>query len=194
MDDDFDLAARLASRICHDLISPVGAIGNGVELLAMAGLQNSPELALVDDSVKNAQGRIKFFRIAFGRAEEGQAVSEAEILATLADYLGGGRVQVDWPAPGTVGRAELRAIFLAINCLEIELAYGGVIEVRPSWEVVARAPRLRNEAAAWEALERGDGAGLSPAQLQFAMLPKALAALGRAAEVARLEEEVAIRF
>ena len=193
MADDFDLAARLASRICHDLISPVGAIGNGVELLAMAGLKNSPELALVDDSVKNAQGRIKFFRIAFGHAEPGQMVSAAEASAALQDYLGGGRVRLDWPEPGAVSREELRAVFLAINCLEIELAYGGVVSVRPGWEITARAERFRGEAAGWDAVEHGGGE-VSPAMVQFALLPKAVGALGRQVEVVRREGEIVVRF
>ncbi len=41
-----DLIALVGSRICHDLVSPLGAIGNGVELLAMAGAMPGPELAL----------------------------------------------------------------------------------------------------------------------------------------------------
>ncbi|WP_213544791.1 histidine phosphotransferase family protein [Vannielia litorea] len=194
MDEEFDLATRIASRICHDLISPVGAIGNGVELLGMAGLQNSPELGLVDESVKDAQGRIKFFRVAFGRAEDGQGVGEAEIVTTLKEYLGGGRVRLNWPQPGTVSRAELRAVFLAINCLETELAFGGTIEVRPGWEVTARAERLRDDAAAWAALARGDGDGLGPEQVQFALLPRAVAALGRSVKVQRAVGEISLRF
>ncbi|SIN90309.1 histidine phosphotransferase family protein [Vannielia litorea] len=193
MADEIDLAARLASRICHDLISPVGAIGNGVELLEMAGLKNSPELALVADSVTHAQGRIRFFRVAFGRAEEGQQVSAGEIADTLKGYLGGGRVQVDWPEPGPVSRAELRAVFLAINCLEVELAYGGIISVRPGWEVVAEAPRMRGEAEAW-AVAAGGADRLRPALVQFSLLPRAVAALGRRLEVERGAERVALRF
>ncbi|MBY6152639.1 histidine phosphotransferase [Vannielia litorea] len=193
MDDDFDLAAKLASRICHDLISPVGAIGNGMELLAMTGLKGSPELALVEESVAGAQGRIRFFRVAFGRAEPGQAVSGSEIGDTLAGYIGGGRVAVDWPEPGAVPRDELRALFLAINCLEVELAYGGVITVQPGWEIVAQAERMRGEEEAWSVAQGGPGE-VSPAKVQFALLPKAVAALGRELEVVRGDGEILVRF
>lgn len=196
MADDFDLAARLASRICHDLISPVGAIGNGIELLTMGGLQPGPELSLVSDSVKNAQGRIKFFRIAFGRAEPEQTVGAAEIATTLAEYIDGGRVRIDWPAPGPVPRPELRAVFLALNCLESELAYGGVITVAGGpggWRLTARGTRLRGQDEAWEALER-DGAGaLGAALVQFELLPHAVAALGRAVQVKRSDNEILMR-
>jgi len=39
----------IGSRICHDLISPVGAINNGLELLLMSGMNMSPEVALIDE-------------------------------------------------------------------------------------------------------------------------------------------------
>ncbi len=80
-----DLAALLGSRICHDLISPLGAIGNGVELLAMSG-QSGPEMAMIEDSVRNANARIRFFRMAFGPASADQSASRTETLAILADY------------------------------------------------------------------------------------------------------------
>src|SRR5690606_36320108 len=77
-----DLGALVASRICHDLVNPLGAIGNGVELLALttgfgpaagpqgASLQGtaggSPELALIAESTTHAAARARLFRLAFG--------------------------------------------------------------------------------------------------------------------------------
>jgi histidine phosphotransferase ChpT len=46
-DDIKDTSALLGSRICHDLISPLGAISNGLELLAMSGIASSPEMTLI---------------------------------------------------------------------------------------------------------------------------------------------------
>ena len=65
-----EIAALIASRICHDLISPIGAIGNGMELMALSSgqEQSSPELDLISQSVENANARIRFFRIAYGSA------------------------------------------------------------------------------------------------------------------------------
>ena len=69
MIDNTKLTALVASRICHDLISPIGAIGNGVELLTMeSGGTLRPEFALISESVANANARIRLFRIAFGAA------------------------------------------------------------------------------------------------------------------------------
>jgi histidine phosphotransferase ChpT len=63
-----DLTALVGSRICHDLVSPLGAIGNGVELLGLTGIAPSPEMALIVESVENANARLRFFRIAYGAA------------------------------------------------------------------------------------------------------------------------------
>jgi histidine phosphotransferase ChpT len=68
MSDQPDLAALIGSRICHDLISPIGAIGNGVELLLMEASGKGPELSLISESVAAANARIRFFRVAFGAA------------------------------------------------------------------------------------------------------------------------------
>ena len=46
-----NLTELLSSRICHDLVSPLGAIGNGIELLLMTGTESSPEIALISDSI-----------------------------------------------------------------------------------------------------------------------------------------------
>ena len=85
MPDTPDLAALLGSRICHDLISPIGAIGNGVELLMMAGAEHGPEIALIAESVGYANARIRFFRVAFGTATADQRMARAEIASILAD-------------------------------------------------------------------------------------------------------------
>ena len=57
MSDKTDLAALLGSRICHDLISPIGAIGNGLELLMMDPGTHGPEMSLISESVGHANAR-----------------------------------------------------------------------------------------------------------------------------------------
>ena len=59
---NINLAALIGSRICHDLISPIGAINNGLELLGMSDAREGPELELISESVGNASARIRFFR------------------------------------------------------------------------------------------------------------------------------------
>ena len=82
--DTDDLTGLIGSRICHDLISPIGAIGNGLELLEMR-IGSSEELALVSESCRNANARIRFFRIAFGAAGAGQTIPGQDIASILAE-------------------------------------------------------------------------------------------------------------
>ncbi len=67
---EMDLAALLCSRVCHDVISPVGAIANGLELLDEGSDEETAEIAmdLIRSSATNASAKLQFARIAFGAA------------------------------------------------------------------------------------------------------------------------------
>jgi hypothetical protein len=90
-----DLGAKVASRICHDLSNPLGAIANGLELLLMTGLEPSPEMSLLQDSVASASARIRWFRLAFGPAGP-QRVGRAEVTDILGAISRGTRLSYDW--------------------------------------------------------------------------------------------------
>src|SRR3546814_19013085 len=69
-DDRVDFASMLASRLCHDLLSPVGAFANGLELLAD---ERDPEMRarcidLLEQTARTSAAKLKFFRLAFGSA------------------------------------------------------------------------------------------------------------------------------
>jgi histidine phosphotransferase ChpT len=184
MYDKPDFAALIASRICHDLISPIGAIGNGVELLGMAANGSAPpEIALISDSVAHANARIRFFRIAFGAARGDQRLARSDVLAILADLARSGRVSYAWTSPGDLPRREVRLAFLLLQCLESALAYGGAVEVScdaAGWTITATARRLRVDPALWELLtEPHPPEAIDPAQVQFALVPEELARQGR---------------
>lgn len=68
--DGMDLAALLCSRVCHDVISPVGAIANGIELIDEGADEETGEIAmdLIRSSAKNASAKLQYARIAFGAA------------------------------------------------------------------------------------------------------------------------------
>src|SRR3546814_20124843 len=68
--ESIDFAALLCSRLCHDLLSPIGALNNGLELLAD---ENDPEmrarcLELLSESARKSANKLKYFRLAFGSA------------------------------------------------------------------------------------------------------------------------------
>ncbi len=198
MPDTPDFAALIGSRICHDLISPLGAIGNGVELLAMTSAGSGPEVALITESVANANARIRFFRLAFGSAQGGGVVPLTEVRSILADMTRGGRTAIDWQIAGDLPRARVKLAFLALQCLETALPWGGQITVRDSgtgWRAEARAERLLVDDALWAnlAAHRPDP-GIAPAQVQFALLPVDAAHQGGRVGYDRGEKTLAISF
>ncbi len=114
-----DLNALVGSRICHDLISPLGAIGNGVELLAMSGSGDTPEMALISESVENANARIRFFRVAFGAASPGQRLGAAGDRSRSWAATGKtSRLQDRLARDGRCERQDVKLAFLLMQCLE----------------------------------------------------------------------------
>lgn len=183
--DRADLAALLGSRICHDLISPIGAIGNGLELLMLEPGGKSPELALIAESVASATARLRFFRMAFGDPGQGQRVARAELQAILSDMNAGGRLTADLQGPAEMARSEARLLFLLLLCLETALPYGGHVILDRNgevWRIAAHSARRRDIGAFWDWLS-SDGAPapatLGPAQVQFALVRADLARSGR---------------
>jgi histidine phosphotransferase ChpT len=180
MQDKPDLAALIGSRICHDLISPIGAIGNGVELLMMDGAAKTPELALIAESVANANARIRFFRVCFGASSTDQRIARGDVAGIIADMTRGGRLQVDWISPPDLSRREVKLAFLLLQCLESAMAYGGRVRIEQGetgWTMQAEAPRLKIDPALWEILtERTPPADIGAGQVHFALVPEELRA------------------
>lgn len=195
--DSANLAALVGSRICHDLISPVGAINNGLELLGMAGAMDGPELELISDSVNNANARIRFFRIAFGAAGE-QDLGHAEVLSVLEAINKGGRVKYNWAIDTACPRKSVRLAFLASLCLETALPYGGNIEVTYDgnhWRLMGSGRRINIDELVWESLEEGNAPeNLTPALVQFAMLPQLASQSDRKIVFEATDEAVTIKF
>lgn len=182
-----DLVALVGSRICHDLISPLGAIGNGLELLQMMGAGNSPEMALVSDSVETAAARVKLFRLAFGAAAPGQTVPGEEIRAHAA-AIGSGRISVDWADPGDLDRFTAKLALLLLLCAETLIPYGGRIRVAASparVEIAVAADRLREADALLAQLEDAGAPMPAASEVHFPLARIAAADLGRRIEVTR---------
>lgn len=168
------LAGLIGSRICHDLISPIGAINNGLELLGMSGDPAGPEIGLIGESVGNASARIRFFRVAFGAAGD-QLVGPAEVQSILRDLFGASRLSPNWKTESPVQRAEVRLAFLAIMCMETAMPFGGRIDITcddGAWLLSGRADRTNVNADLWAMLS-GTAArpDLLPSHVQFALLP-----------------------
>jgi histidine phosphotransferase ChpT len=154
---DLDLAALLCSRVCHDVISPVGAIANGLELM------DDPEtdaelrataLDMVRSSAKTATAKLKFCRIAFGAAgSAGAMIDMSEAGEVARAFVGEEKVKLEWLAPRE--NRPKQEVKLILNMLLIALAgipRGGVVTVTAEGQVLtvrAQGERAKiNEAMA----------------------------------------------
>ncbi|MEP2717169.1 histidine phosphotransferase family protein [Pseudophaeobacter sp.] len=195
--DTANLAALIGSRICHDLISPVGAINNGLELLAMSGAMAGPELELISDSVLNANARIRFFRVAFGAAGD-QQMGRAEVVSVLDDIGKAGRMKFQWDHAEGCSRSEVRMAFLAALCMETALPYGGLITMScegGKWTVTGEGRKVAVDAPLWCHLDGSDtDMAVTPAQVQFAMLPVAAEEASREVDYGHSAEKITIQF
>ena len=177
-----DLASLLCSRLCHDMLSPVGALSNGLELLRD---EKDPEMrrrcmGLLEQSAKASADKLKFFRLAFGAAGGfGQMVSVSEARELISALIGdSGRITLDWK----VSREELpkAAVKTLLNLAAMgleALVRGGTLEVGAEMtgdasEIVIRAvgPRIAFDQTIGQAL---DGS-LPPADLSSRTAPAAM--------------------
>ncbi|MEM9128821.1 MAG: histidine phosphotransferase family protein [Pseudomonadota bacterium] len=176
------LAALIGSRICHDLISPLGAISNGLELMSMSGIASTEEFGLVAESVASANARIRLFRIVFGAASTGQSLKSAEIDQILQDVYADSKLQV---APFPVGdfeRVNIQAVLLALLCVEQAIPFGGALSVEHSngtWTIKGSGDRIKIDETLWGRLRGASMSDMpSPASVQFAVLPDLAASNG----------------
>ncbi|MEL7445456.1 MAG: histidine phosphotransferase family protein [Pseudomonadota bacterium] len=149
MTSQTDLASLLCSRLCHDLLSPVGALSNGLELLAD---ERDPEMRercveLLEQSATTSTNKLKFFRLAFGAAGgfgEAVPVEEAHdvIKAMVQDAK---RVELNWAI--TENSLPKPAVKVMLNLSQIALdalIRGGTMDVgaevrEGNVEIVVRA-------------------------------------------------------
>ncbi len=141
------------SRICHDLISPVGAINNGVELTQELSDEMAEQaMGLIADSGRRAAARLQVFRLALGAAGGQAGLATADVRSVLEDALEGGKTTLDWPVRGAepaLPAGAGRLVVLAAILADEALTYGGRIaltfEAMPSVITVTaegRAARL----------------------------------------------------
>ena len=167
-----EFASLLCSRLCHDLLSPVGALNNGIELLAD---EQDPEmrarcLALLSESARASANKLKFFRLAFGAAGGfGDDVDTREARAAIEGLFGGdGRVQLGWMVDdGSLNKTAIKVLLNLSLIAGDALVRGGRLDVGAEKgagvvEVVVRAegPRIVLDAELKRALagELGDEA------------------------------------
>ena len=186
----------LISRLCHDLISPAGAIVNGIELVEefggddMAGDDlggddmTGEAMALVGRSARQLSARLSLFRVAFGSSGERDGFPAVDCRRLLDAYLHEGKVRLDWSLdrlPSGPGAARL-VLLLAIIAAE-SLPRGGVLRIdageggHAAFRILAEGTDARIEAGTETAMAAGMADSAAPEDLDARAAPAYLAGL-----------------
>ena len=129
-----DFASLLCSRLCHDLLSPVGALGNGLELLAdeKDPAMREKVIELLGESARASANKLKFFRLAFGAAGGfGATIDPREARSAVEGLLADNkRIELGWmvepePLPKDAVKVLLNLALIAIDAL----VRGGTLDI-----------------------------------------------------------------
>lgn len=161
-----DLAALLCSRVCHDVISPVGSIVNGIEVLEDedAADMRDAALELIARSARQASARLQFTRLAFGAAgSAGAQLDLGDAEQVSRGMIEDDRTRFEWSLPRAFQpKNKVKLLLNLVLLAAAAVARGGVVEVSPVGEgeamgfvLVARGPKARIPSGA-EALVAGE--------------------------------------
>jgi len=130
---NIDFAALLCSRLCHDLVSPVGAINNGLEVLQdeQEASMRDAVLDLIEKSTRQTSNKLQFFRLAFGAAGGfSSQLDVRECEKAMRSFLSGSRVELDWQVDLTSAPKNLVKILLNVGLVVSEsLIRGGKLRL-----------------------------------------------------------------
>lgn len=164
--DPLELAALVASRVCHDIISPVGAIVNGLEVLEEEKDESMREFAmdLVQKSARQASAKLQFSRLAFGASGgAGAELDMADAGRITAGLMEREKAELDWQVtagllPKAQAKLLLNLVIIALN----SVARGGRITVTAEREngetvmrIVAEGDRAKLPAGVKEVIAEG---------------------------------------
>ena len=151
---EIEFSALMVSRVCHDLVGPLGAVINGLEVLEdeRDAQMREDALRLVTSSANQALARIQFMRIAFGAAgSAGAELDLNEMGRLVTGLLEGGKVKLEWHVPHVYWAKDwakllMNATLIGADCLP----RGGVVTVDagsdpqlPSFRITATGMNAR---------------------------------------------------
>jgi len=151
---DLELAALISSKICHDVIGPVGAIYNGLEILDEDDDEEAKNYALdvIRNVTEQASARLQFARFAFGAAGSAGAMIDLGTAEQISrGFIGKGKHNLTWRTnPGHMGKDKVKLLLNLVASAVTALPRGGDIEVQmggsledPSFLIRCRGPNAR---------------------------------------------------
>lgn len=185
-----DFASLLCSRLCHDLLSPVGALNNGLELLAD---EKDPEmrarcLELLAESARASANKLKFFRLAFGAAGGfGETVDSREAQVAIEGlFADNARVEIEWMVESpTLPKPAIKVLLNLALIAGDALIRGGRLDIGAEAEgdtvemvVRAEGQRIVLDPELREVLSGGAVAELTPRAAAAALIADLVAQAG----------------
>jgi histidine phosphotransferase ChpT len=151
---DLELAALISSKICHDVIGPVGAIYNGLEILDEDDDEEAKSYAMevIRNVTEQASARLQFARFAFGAAGSAGAMIDLGTAEQISrGFVGKGKHKLVWQSvPGHMAKDKVKLLLNLIASAITALPRGGDIEVHmggslenPSFQLRCRGPNAR---------------------------------------------------
>lgn len=155
--NDWRIAGLLCSKLCHDLISPVGAVNNGLELLGEDQGIRDEAVALIGQSARQAAARLAFFRVAFDGANQGESMTAEDAAGLAEDFFEGSKITLTWASPApmaanTMPRSRARLLLNMVLLAAETLPRGGEVHASPG--------EAANSISVWSS---GEGCRLSDA-------------------------------
>ena len=199
---DSDLATSVSSRICHDLVSPIGAIVNGVDLFrAMGAGEYAETIGMIGQSAERASALLQLYRIAFGAAEaDSQGVPRALLAEHSAVLFTPPRIVLEWE--GRLGpalpRREARLLTLLLLCARSILGMRGSVLLRTGsrsalpMALTVTSENFSSTVDMLELLSGGDPDQVSPREVEFVLAGEAARALKVRLELFREGDSVTI--
>lgn len=199
---DSDLAASISSRICHDLVSPVGAIVNGVDLIREIGVPGlGDEFGLISQSAERASGVLQFFRLAFGAVEaEAAQVTRSSVIERARGMIETPRISFRWTgeAGPPLDRSDARIVCLMLLVARSLTGRDGTVSI--GFDAFASTPTTvvteGSRAADFGTLLgilNGTVDSVTPRSVEFVMLAKTARSNGTRLLIEDLDTRLVIR-
>jgi histidine phosphotransferase ChpT len=201
---DLELAALISSRICHDVISPVGAIANGLEMLDEEQDQAMREQAmgLIRRSAYQASAKLQFARLAFGAAgSAGAQIDLRDAERVARDFVQGPKHSLAWEGPpATLPKNKVKLLLNLVALAVTALPRGGTITAKIEgdapdvrFSVLAKGEPARLQEHVAHLLTGGNGVSLDAHSIQPYYAGLIAAAAGMRVEVESRENEVELK-
>lgn len=150
MPKDYRIAELLCTRLCHDLIGPVGAVNNGAEFLREEGGNLQGQVVdLIETSARDAVARLQFYRIAYGKVNDIGEAGLSDLKKVTEQFFRNSKIVLDWPDQCTdssgvpvsrrLGKLLVNMIVLASGALIRGGTLSIRIECRENWDRIAVA-------------------------------------------------------